>query len=159
MRNKDKFEFFRIGLVAGLIEKEEVINWADQELLTNDRPDSEVIEVSLAGKLSISQIVGLLNTFNGPPDHDLPIKMVLVHAYSKVQNNINQTREIIQGIRLIEAEPRIDPGIIRGLSELEESLDRHSNSELSIEDLHTDLLQFLSHYAKYKNEVNRVVGT
>jgi hypothetical protein len=159
MRNKDKFEFFRVGVVAGLIEKEKIINWADQELLTNDTPDPEVVEVSLAGGLSYSQIAGLLNTFNGPPDHDLPIKMLLAYALTIVQDNIDQTKKTIQGIRLIKAEPRIDSGIIQGLSKLEEGLDRHLNGELSIENLHADLLQFLSQYAEYNNEVNQVFIT
>ena len=59
---------------TGLIKKEEVINWADHELLASDKPDHEVIDLSLAGHMPYSQIIGLLNTFQGNPDHSLPLE-------------------------------------------------------------------------------------
>lgn len=159
MRNKDKFDFFRIGLVAGLITKEEIINWADRELLSTPMPDPEVIEVSLAGKLTCSQIVGLLNTFNSPPDHDLPVRMALAYAFLKVQNEIARTKETIQGIRLIRAETGIEAEILQGLTELDNRLEKQINGGLSLEELHADLLQFLNLFSEYRDDVNQVFNS
>jgi hypothetical protein len=156
MRNKDKFEFFRIGMVTGLIEKEEVINWADRELLSSDKPDHEVIEVALAGRLPYSQIIFLLNTFQGNPDHDVPVKMVLAYALFKTRDNIDKTKEIIQGIRLIKAEYGIDRHIVKGLTALEEGLESVRNGKIKIEELHQNLISFLMEYSDYQEKVNQL---
>jgi hypothetical protein len=159
MRNKDKFEFFRMGMVSGLIEREVVIKWADHELISSDKPDHEVIDLSLAGHLPYSQIIGLLNTFQGNPDHKLPVYMVLAHALVKSKNNILDAVNIILGIRLIKAEANIDKEIIEGLTSLEEALKDHTNGNLPIEELHHKLQLFLNHYSKYQKEIDGVFNT
>jgi hypothetical protein len=156
MRNKEKFEFFRMGMVSGLIEKEEVIKWADHELITSDKPDHEVIDLSLSGHLPYSQIIGLLNTFQGNPDHKLPVYMVLAHALSKSQNNLVNTVNIILGIRLLKAEANIDQEIIEGLTIIEKALKDHTKGNLPIEELHQILLLFLTNYSNYQKEIEGI---
>jgi hypothetical protein len=158
MRNKDKFEFFRIGMVTGLIQKEEVVRWADAELLSGGKPDPEVIEVSLAGRLPYSQIIGLMNTFRGNPDHRLPVNMALAYALSKSRGNPGNAGEIIQGIRLIRAEYGIEGRVSEGLAALENDLERNRTGALSAGELHDRLLEFLAGFATYQKDVDEVFG-
>jgi len=145
-----------MGMVTGLIKKEEVINWADHELLASDKPDHEVIDLSLAGHMPYSQIIGLLNTFQGNPDHKLPVYMVLAHALYRSNNHLLDDVKIIMGIRLIKAEANMDKEIIEGLTIIEEGLKDHTNNRLPIEGLHQILISFLNQYSKYQKEIEEI---
>jgi hypothetical protein len=156
MQYKDKFEFFRLAMVTGIIEKTDVIRWADDELLASTKPDTEVIELSLSGQLPYSQLIGLLNTFQGNPDHELPVKMLLAYTIPICRNNPERTKAIIQGIRLIKAEAGIEKQIVEGLNKLEMDLQKYQDGQFAQDILHSELMKFLLHYQEFQKEVGKV---
>lgn len=58
-------EVFSIALTNGLLDKNEVIKWADNIIVNDNEPDFFIIELSLCGHKSLNDIVSLLNEFIG----------------------------------------------------------------------------------------------
>jgi hypothetical protein len=115
---KEIFEFFRLALVTCLMEKEELIKWADDELLFRNDVNNDIIDLSLSGKLPYSQLIGLLNTFQGIPDHQLPIKLLFAYAISKCSADKEQIQSLISGLQMVKAEAHVEKKTVKEITEL-----------------------------------------
>ena len=72
-------EVFRIALSNGLIEKQEVISWADTIILKEVDPDLHIIELSLCK--SANEIITTLNEIIGQPRPSVSGRVVLGFLY------------------------------------------------------------------------------
>jgi hypothetical protein len=62
-------EALRLGLVAGTVDVREVVAWADRAILANQADDAPVLlDLSLAGRRSVSEVVSLLGEVPGEAD-------------------------------------------------------------------------------------------
>lgn len=155
---KDIFEFFRLALVSCLMEKEEMIQWADEELLTKNPMNNDVIELSLSGRLPYSQLIGLLNTFQGTADRELPVKLLFAYAISKYSTNIDQIQALISGFQVLKAENYCNKEVKKQLTALENHLACYKKSKLTLEELQNHLELFLNQYIEYQDIVASILG-
>jgi hypothetical protein len=150
---KTIYAFLRLGLVTGLLPKAAVVRWADREIMRTAYPSEEVIELALSEKLTYSQVIHMLNIFQGFPDLDLPVKLLLGRAGQLLEANPSQTERIIMGLRLVNAEEHV-PVEVRGqITSLGELYERYRQGLVRQEELTETLAVFLQDYRGYAVEL------
>lgn len=149
--NRTVFAFFRMGLVTGLLPKDAPLAWADGALLRAPTPDYDLIELSLTGGQPYSQIIGLLNRLQGPPDYDLPLKLLLAHAGLLLAGDPAGAVRILGGLRLLMAEEYLPKDIRAQMTGLDADLEGHRCGDLAFETLGAHLAAFLAPYEPYRD--------
>ena len=79
-------EVFHIGLANGLLDKQEVIRWADNIIQQDDQPVINVIELSLCGHKSVNDVVSLLSEIVGDPRPQISGRVILGLLYNNYKN-------------------------------------------------------------------------
>ena len=153
MRHKQAFGYFRMGLVTGILDKQALVEWADQQILQDPVPEWEVIELSLSGHLPYSQLVRLLTGFQGAADYDLPLKALFARAGIWLEEDPGRAVRIIQGLRLLNEEEYLPADIRRPLADLDGCLDLHRQNGIDLDELTARLSAFLKQYAGYRSLV------
>ncbi len=74
-------EVFRIGLINGLVDKDEIIKWADSIIQQDEQPDSFIIELSLCCSMNINDVVSIINEFIGESKPVISGRVILGLAY------------------------------------------------------------------------------
>lgn len=97
--------YLRLGLVTGLIDKADLIAWADAQIMTATRPENEwIIELALSERRSYSAILWLLREFQGEPSYDLALEALLARAGQLLAAEPARATEMAQGLRLLDEE-------------------------------------------------------
>jgi GNAT superfamily N-acetyltransferase len=157
IQHKDVFGFFRMGLVTGIVDKQAVVTWADSEILQTSSPSHEIIELSLSGNHSYSQLVDLLSQFQGKANYDLPLKLLCAQAGMRLEQEPSQASTLIMGLRLLTAEYFL-PGEIRSqLKDLDNWLGLHRQGTISLEELSEHLSRFLEPSKRYRSLAHRII--
>jgi len=65
---KHEAERVRIGVVAGWLPVQAAVDWADRVIAEDAQPEPAVLDVSLAGRLSRSEVAALLGLVHGSAD-------------------------------------------------------------------------------------------
>jgi hypothetical protein len=149
------FSYFRMGLVTGLIDKQTLIAWADDEIMRQPVPKPEIIELSLSMDRPYSEIIWLLNSFEGETDYDLPLKLLFARAGMLLDQDTGRAPQIIKGLRLLCEEHYLDKRLRAQLSELDCDLDMYNHAYMPAQDLVERLSTFLSDYAVYADDVRQ----
>jgi hypothetical protein len=144
------FLYFRLGLVTGIIEQQTVIAWADQVILHSNFPSAEIMELSLSSKLPYSQLIHLLSSFHIGIKQDLPMKLLFAQAGILLEHDPKRTVEIIQGVRLVNAEETLPGEIRRQIKNLEVVLSDYRQGQRSLEEMHEILAAFLKPFKSYQ---------
>jgi hypothetical protein len=139
--------------VTGLVDIETLVAWADRQILETPLPSPELIELSLSGRLPHSQIIRLLNLFQGIPDYDLPLKALLARAWRLHNGDPEKARKLWLGLRLLNAEERLPQEVRTGLVELVGFYQQFEQGLVSLEELSARLQAFLEPYAIYASLV------
>jgi len=158
IQHKDLFGFFRMGLVTGTIDKQAVIPWADREILKTPTPPPEIIELSLSGNLSYSQLVGMLSQFQGEKDYDLPLKLLFAQAGIRFEQGPDQASALIMGLRLLTAEDTLPKEVRSQLKDLDRQLDLHKQGRVSSGEVDECLWRFLEPYKEYQSLVRDILS-
>ena len=74
---REEAEHFRVALAMGLLDRGEVVAWADRIIMDLDNPPGKIIEVSLAGARPADELERLLADIPGPADVALAAHAVL----------------------------------------------------------------------------------
>ena len=111
-------EVFHIGLVNGLMDKQEVVKWADDIIQKDEQPDYFVIELSLCGHKSVNEMVSLINEFIGEPKPAVSGRVILGLLYHRyingqvtLKNVVGSMNWIIWQGQLTEEEKRFMYGL------------------------------------------------
>jgi hypothetical protein len=91
MRNKttnpknylELLEVFRIALINGIIDKQEIVKWADEIIQSDSEPDYFIIEVSLSGHKDTNELVYLLNEYIGEKKPSISGRVLLGLLYKQ----------------------------------------------------------------------------
>ena len=137
------FCYFRMGLATGLVEIPELIAWADQQILSQPDPPDELFELSLAGRKPHSQLIYMLNAFQGAPDYGRPLDWLLARARQRLDEKPAAAAEIIMSLRLLTAETHLPPAVRYALFRLDERLELADQELCSQAELAQALRQFL----------------
>jgi hypothetical protein len=138
--------YYRLGLVTGLVEIPELIAWADEQILISSVPPSELIDLSLSARLPHSQILRLLNQFQGAPQYDLPLALLFQRAAALLAAEPGRAVPILQGLRLLDAEEYLPPHLRPQIRRLDECLQGYRQGRLAAPELHQTLQEFLDPY-------------
>jgi hypothetical protein len=76
-------EVFHIALSNGLLDKKEIIKWADEIIIKNSEPDYFIIELSLCGQKTTNDIISLLNEYIGEEKPQISGRVILGFLYRK----------------------------------------------------------------------------
>lgn len=146
----EMFAFFRMGLATGIVPKEAVVAWADNELIQPGVPSYEVIELSLSGHLPYSQLVWLLGSFQEGADYCLSLNLLLAQAGAVLVQSPDRVVAILMGLRLLLAEAHLPHDVKTGLMDLKADLDAHEFHVIPQAKLVESVTTFLSRYADYR---------
>jgi hypothetical protein len=140
-----------VCLVSGLVEKQALIDWADRAILEETVPAEDLIELSLSARLPYSQVIWLLNSYQGQASYDLPLNLLFSQAGKLLEQDNSQAERIILGLRLLIEEEYLHKELKVSLSTLEGILSAYRQGELVQERLCELLAEFLAPYQKYRS--------
>jgi hypothetical protein len=143
-------------LAIGLIQKEEIINWADEEILAKINIDTDLIELSLSGSKTISQLLVVMNLFEGKANYEKVIKCVLAYSSMKDHENEIDIKRLIQEISLLKAEAHIGREITHSINKLEWDLEKLEKRMISREEMQCQMKDFFSNYTIYEKEIQSI---
>ncbi len=143
-------EVFRIGLTNGLLEKEEVINWADQIIQQSAQPDYFVIELSLCGHKSINDIVSLINEFAGEPKPVVSGRVILGFAHRQYTKKLITLRKVTATIYWLVWQGELSETEKSFMYSLDEDLDcAESGIYGTVEAVEKEALRFIEIYKDF----------
>lgn len=147
---KEAVGYFRMGLVTGLVSKQELIDWADREILRNEDVEPDIVELSFCGKRPYSEIIWLLGQFEHGSNYQTSINLILARADLIREQASLPISDIIMGLRLLIEELWLDKATKAQLQTLKESLEQYKNQAITHDDLAEQLSQFLIDYQPYR---------
>ncbi|MGI4741081.1 MAG: hypothetical protein ACRYG7_38435 [Janthinobacterium lividum] len=80
-------EVFRICLTNTILDKKQVIAWADKQIEQETEPSYFLIELSLSGRQNINDTISLLHNFVGETKPQVAGRVVLGHLYHQYTTN------------------------------------------------------------------------
>ncbi|HLP04237.1 MAG TPA: hypothetical protein VK152_02300 [Paludibacter sp.] len=113
-------EVFSIALTNGLLDKEEVIKWADNIITQDEEPDYFIIELSLCGHKSINDIVSLINEYVGQDKPKISGRIFLGLLYRAYLTGHIKLDKVTRAIYWIVWEDRLtedEKSLIYGIDE------------------------------------------
>jgi hypothetical protein len=146
-----------MGLVTGIVEKRELIVWADREIVRCPKPDDEIIQLSLCGSRPYSEIIWLLSSFEGELDYALSLPLLLARAGISFERDPRRARDIVMGLRLLNEEEKLPKDVRTQLLSLRDQLERCDQRGASPDALAERLSRFLEGYASYRPLLYRTV--
>ncbi|WP_160680567.1 hypothetical protein [Clostridium sp. C8-1-8] len=155
---KDQAEINRIGLVTGLLTKNDVINWADKIIESEETIDYEIIEVSLLQSYPNESIASKLFEVKGISSDENNINTFLglcSNAYIKKKFTAYEMCDILYRLVSSQINLHISSHIEQKIHYLSDGY--YLASEGTYGDLNEicmDLHLFLNKYAKYANTFN-----
>lgn len=159
---KTAFDYFRLGLVTGLIDRQALVQWADREIMRDPTPEPEIIELSLAGDRPYSEIIWLLSSFTSQwqskLNDGLPAKLLLARAGGLLEQDPGRVVDIMMGLRLLVEEDFLPKELKSRLGSLKQSLDLYRQAAISLEDLVQTLSNFLQEYSGYHEDSLNIVA-
>lgn len=139
-----------MGLVTGLIDKAQLVAWADDEIIRADIADNRVIELALSGQRSYSAIIWMLREFHGEPIYDLALEALLARAGRILDAAPEKAVDIALGLRLLDEEQYLPKAVRAPIQDLKMALDAHRRGALPMTDLHAQLADFLGRFRPYE---------
>ena len=94
-------EVFSIALTNGLLDKNEVIKWADHIITNDNEPDIFIIELSLCGHKNINDIVSLLNEYIGQEKPQVSGRVILGFLYRQFLAGHITLRKVVGSVNWI----------------------------------------------------------
>ena len=152
---KDQAELNRIGLVTGLFNKNDVINWADKIIEFEENIDYEIIEVSLLQSFPTKDIVSKLFEVKGVSNDENIINTFLglcSNVYIRKNFTASEICDILYRLVSSQINLHISSDIEQKIHYLSDGY--YLASEGTYGDLNeicTELQLFLSKYSKYAN--------
>lgn len=149
-RTKDAYSYFRMGLVTGIVDKQSLVEWADNEIIRNPKPERAIFELSLSGTRPHSQTIWLLHEFERGADYSLSLKLLLARAGILLEQDPEQASAIIMGLRLLNEEEYFPKDVRSKIAGLRDHLDMYEQARITFDDLTERLSEFLSKFADFR---------
>lgn len=142
--------FIRSGLASGLINKEEIVDWADKIITRDEKPDIFFIDLALSSSKSKNDILHHFNDFlnyENPEIQSRPLLGLLYKQYITKQINLSQTISRLFQLKFEAKFTEKEEGYIYSL---------HNDYDCAINDIYgtifdveVELHKFLSFYKNY----------
>jgi hypothetical protein len=143
---------FALGVLNGVIEKQQIIDWADDIIRREEAPDFLIIELSLINTKSNSDIISLLNEYK---EDSIPLISARVYLGMFYYQLLKGKLELPQAVNAIYHLVHTD--FITSYEEgkiytIEYENDSIGNGyfNITIDDVKANTLEFLSLYKEFK---------
>lgn len=91
---KEQAEFYRVGLLLGLISLSDAVAWCDSIITAEEAPDIGIIEASISGSQGVSAVAAALTQVEGEFDYRTVTKRIFRAMYDLVKNDRSQAHEV-----------------------------------------------------------------
>jgi len=115
------YAFFRMGLVTGLVQPDEVIAWADARLLEAEgAPDYDLVELSMAARHTLSQLAGLLNQLQGEHvKYPAALELLFDRARQRLEEHPESAAVLVYDLKLLLSEYHLPQATRAALNRLD----------------------------------------
>ncbi len=83
----DLLEVFRLGLHTGILDRQIVVEWADQLVMQQEAPAYLLIELALGGRSNINDFIGLLDEHTGEYKPEVSKRVILGYLLHQFINS------------------------------------------------------------------------
>lgn len=149
----DLLEVFRLGLHTGILERQVVVEWADQLAMQEETPDYFLIELSLSSRNNINDLIGLLDEYIGKNKPDVSKRVILgflLHRYEAGQITLQKAVRAIDWLATHLDYSAEEHSFMAGVDDDYSLADEGIRGTLS--EIESFLLRFLSVYQEFHLE-------
>jgi hypothetical protein len=158
-------EVFRLCLMKGLLDKQEVIRWADDIILQDEQPAYFVIELSLCGSKSVKDMVSLIHSFVGEPRPVVSGRVILGFLFAQYSQKVISLRTVTAAIYGLLWETEWNETEKRFMYGLDDAFDCAVNGIYgTVEEVEKDVFRFLEIYKDFNisnferwSEINQTI--
>ena len=143
----DLLEVFRLGLHTRILERQVVVEWADQLVMQEEAPDYFLIELSLGSRSNINDFIRLLDEYIGEIKPDVSKRVVLGclhHLYISSQITLQKAVQAIDWLVMHVDYSEEEHSFMAGVNDAHNLADEGIYGSFS--DIEIFLLRFLSVY-------------
>lgn len=146
-RPKDIADFFRLGLLGGIVPILEAIAWADGIIAASDSPEEAAIDLSLSESQGRLAAIDALGAFTGASDDTLPTHLLLARCNELVRLGQSDELTLLSALRGL---PLYDD-IYDRVDSLDDAkyLAEHEHYG-TLDDIRADVREFLSRFSQYE---------
>lgn len=140
----------RAGLAAGLLTKEEVIDWADKVITKDEQPDIFFIDLALSSSKSVNDIIYYISdflNFENPAVQGRPLLGLLYKQFSSKQLTLEQTVRKLFRLKFEAVFTDREEGYFNSIDN-DFDCAKH-NIYGTLEDVYADVDKFLGFYKGY----------
>ena len=98
---KETAELYRVGLISGFINIDDVIAWADSVIEVESSPDPGILEVSVSRNKCPEDVAHELEKVCGICDLQVPIRQLLKLMHEAVTRDQQKAGEIAGALRMM----------------------------------------------------------
>jgi hypothetical protein len=144
-------EVFALGILNGVIEKQQIIDWADNIIRNENEPDFVILELSLINTKSNSDILSLLNEYREESIHIISARAYMAMVYHKLLNGQLELQQVVNAIYALVPSELISGYEERRIYTMEYENDSIDNGYFNItaEEVKTNAIEFLSLYKEF----------
>ena len=140
----------RAGLVSGLLSKEEVIDWADNIITRDEKPDIFFIDLALSSSKSVNDVIYYFNDYLNFETPAIPGRLLLGLLYKQFSNKKLSFEQTVQRLFRLKSEAVFTDKEEGYIYNIDDSFDcaKH-NIHGTLEDVYAKLEKFLNYYKGY----------
>lgn len=144
---KTEAEVLRRCLDLGLVERREVIAWADARIAADDAPDVSLTDIALAGGRSAADVAGLLRDVPGTPDRVAYLRGVFTRMRALLAANPTALVLVAHGLYLMALDGECPSGDAEGaMRSFDDGIALARNGTFgNLEEIRKEVVHFLSH--------------
>jgi hypothetical protein len=142
--------YYKLCLLTGLVEVQEVIAWADAIIMAEDAPDISLIEVSMAGSRGLQALTNALEDVRGDYDKERVTKSVFTRMLDLTLREERSPAQIARALFVMAAEGEVPDDDARSIMMgFDEELSWAQNGSYEyVKSLETEMIQFLRQNAQ-----------
>jgi hypothetical protein len=147
-------EVFALGILNRVIEKQQIIDWADDIIKREEEPDYFIIELSLINTKSNSDILSLLNEYKEEPIQIISARAYLGMVYYQLLNGKLELQQVVNAIyHLVYTEliTNYEEGRIYTIEYENDSID-NGYFNITLDEVKANAIDFLSIYKEFTME-------
>jgi hypothetical protein len=147
---KEIAEFLRLGLRVRAFDYSAAIQWADSVLLMEEKPDIQIVEVSLSGAGGLDKTITCLKEVKGVARQDLAAKLLLAYCWKKIREKEWTDDYCSVLLCSLKRSGEASQGLEIALINLDENLSLAEDGVYgSVEDALKDIREFLKSFEQY----------
>lgn len=149
-RPKDIADFFRLGLLGGVVSLREVIAWADSLISASESPEEAALDLSISEWQGRLAAIDALGAFSGESDDTLPTHLLLARCNELVRSGQSDEFTVLSALRGL---PLYDD-IYNRVDTLDDAkyLAEHQHYG-TLHDVRADVREFLRQFTQYEPQI------